>query len=381
MKKAVLLSVALSFVLSGCWDLKSVQEINYATALGIDYIDGKYCVYTQLVNFASTSKQEGSNVTKAQQWIGTGRGESVLEAVSEMYKASQQPTMWSHLKVVVLSERVLEIGVHELKDSVFRFREIRYAPWVYGTKDPIDSLFALTGMFGKPALSTILEEPQGIVEQLTWFEPIRLQQLVYTSQEPAGTVMLPCITVSDRAWKKESKPVDMLTVSGAYALHKGKNQGYFPDKTLQGLIWMNRHVSRYSVAIKQGDRFVGTVSLSRPKANFIRRIDHGTPKLSISVTMDGYISELKNPIALDDLIMRARQTVEQDIRATFEHGVSKHADIYNLEEEIYRKDNETWKGWGKNENSPINANTLDKIAVRIKIKHSGTYRMNEPGVK
>lgn len=379
-KRAVLLLLLLltgCFFLSGCWDIKTIQGVNYVTALGIDYADGQYTVYTQLINFASTSKQEGAQISKTEQWVGKGKGVSVLEAINDMYQASQQPTMWSHVIAVVLSERVLDKGIAEIKDSLFRFREIRYVPWAFGTSEPIDSLFSQTGMFGKPAIHTVLEEPQNITKQLSWFRPVRLQQLVYTAQEPAGTIMLPCITVAKRTWSEKGRPQELLTVNGAYALYKGENKGYFPNESLKGLVWTNPKTTRYSVAVKREGQFVGTVSLAKPKIQIVRRFEKGVPRLSISVSVKGYLSEQMQPIAPDELSKLASQTIERDIRATYGAGMLKKTDLFSLEEEVYRKNIRFWKTWENAGNSPLKADNLEKVTVRIKIKHSGTYRMEE----
>jgi len=79
-----------------------------------------------------------------------------------MYKASQQLTMWSHVLAVVLSQRALDKGIAEIKNSLFRFRDIRYVPWVFGTNEPIDSLFSKTGMFGKSAMNSPRSKLRGI---------------------------------------------------------------------------------------------------------------------------------------------------------------------------------------------------------------------------
>lgn len=46
-------------LLTGCWDSKEVQSINFITAIGIDYADNQYTTYAQLIDFSSIAKQEG----------------------------------------------------------------------------------------------------------------------------------------------------------------------------------------------------------------------------------------------------------------------------------------------------------------------------------
>jgi len=235
---------------------------------------------------------------------------------------------------------------------------------------------ASCGEFDPQRLNTILEDPQNITRQLSWFRPVRLQQLVYTAQEPAGTIMLPCITVTKRTWSKKDKPQEMLTVSGAYAIYKGKNKGYFPDESLKGFVWTNPEMTRHSVAVKKEGQFIATVTLVKPKIKIVRRFEQGVPRLSISVRIKGHISEQKQPITPGELSDLASQTIERDIRATYNAGVLRKTDIFDLEEEVYRKNNRLWKKWENAGNSPLQPDNLEKVTVRIQIKHSGTYRMD-----
>lgn len=45
--------------LTGCWSRYEVQNMNYATAVGIDYINDKYTVFVQLLDFTTVAKLEG----------------------------------------------------------------------------------------------------------------------------------------------------------------------------------------------------------------------------------------------------------------------------------------------------------------------------------
>ena len=68
MKRILMLLSMLSLLLSGCWDNKEVQDINYITALGIDYKDNKYIIYVQMLDFATIAKQESSKPTEKRQF-------------------------------------------------------------------------------------------------------------------------------------------------------------------------------------------------------------------------------------------------------------------------------------------------------------------------
>nr|WP_231571358.1 hypothetical protein [Paenibacillus sp. VKM B-2647] len=72
--------IALLVITTGCWNIKEIQNISYATAIGFDYRDGKYIVYLQLIDFSSVAKLEGQQKSReAPVWVGKGTGASFTE--------------------------------------------------------------------------------------------------------------------------------------------------------------------------------------------------------------------------------------------------------------------------------------------------------------
>jgi len=63
MKKKIIIlsSLATSLLLSGCWDVYEAQRMYYVDGLGIDYKDGQYVIYMQLINFTNVAKFEYPN--------------------------------------------------------------------------------------------------------------------------------------------------------------------------------------------------------------------------------------------------------------------------------------------------------------------------------
>lgn len=133
-RKFVLIAACMAVLLSGCWDAKEPQSVNFVTALGIDYVKGEYTIYAQVLAFGDISKQESSaNTEETQVWIATGKGETISKALMSIYPASQQMTLWTHVKAIVFSKSLLNSNLSECLNSLLRSSELRYTPWVYGT--------------------------------------------------------------------------------------------------------------------------------------------------------------------------------------------------------------------------------------------------------
>lgn len=50
-------------------DMKEIQNLNFATALGVDFKDGKYQLYVQLVGLDSVAKTEGEKVKRKHMYL------------------------------------------------------------------------------------------------------------------------------------------------------------------------------------------------------------------------------------------------------------------------------------------------------------------------
>ena len=102
----------LLLVLPGCWNSKDIQTMDYATAIGVDYQDGKYITYVQFLNFSIVGRNENVQVGKAfPNWIARGEGETLSQSLSSIYATSQMRVFWGHVKAIVCSESLLKHGI------------------------------------------------------------------------------------------------------------------------------------------------------------------------------------------------------------------------------------------------------------------------------
>ncbi|SFK13254.1 hypothetical protein SAMN05518846_1099 [Brevibacillus centrosporus] len=65
--------LVLLFFLSGCGNSRDIQNLAYVTALGVDYVNGKYVSYVQVLNFSNIARSVDSVLGKPVPiWIGVG---------------------------------------------------------------------------------------------------------------------------------------------------------------------------------------------------------------------------------------------------------------------------------------------------------------------
>ncbi|MGG6310241.1 Ger(x)C family spore germination protein [Paenibacillus macerans] len=371
--------LALILVLTGCWDLKEAQNVNFVTALGVDYDDGRYVIYAQLLDFAEIAKQEGTVETgNAKVWIGKGEGKTVTEALNSLYPASQQRTLWTHVRAIVFSQALLDKHLKGALNGLIRSRDLRYTPWVFGTDKDIPTVFSSVSLLNESVLNSLLLEPKEIFRQYSFAEPIRLIKFMDGVKEPAVTALLPQISWTDEVWEENGEPVPQVKLTGAYAIAEGRNRGVVDQTMLQGARYVSfKRMSKYPLTLTLNDGSPVTLSIGSPKRD-IRIGKGGTGNdVRIRVRLKAYITEIgaSSRATAADISALAAKKIEEDIRRSFAAAKSKNIDIYNLEEKLYRYDQARWKRICAGGKPCISRLGLEEVNAEVEIAHSTSYKL------
>ncbi|MGI2298158.1 Ger(x)C family spore germination protein [Paenibacillus sp. GXUN7292] len=367
--------LAVLLLLTGCWDIKDLQTINYITSVGLDYKDGKFIIYAQMLDFTSIAKQESGKVGQPpQQWVGKGTGETINLAINDLYSTMQQKTLWSHITSIVVSRAYLEQETTRMTDTFFRFRDIRYTPWVYGTHDSIEQLFSAPGFFNLTTLSTILNEPMENYEQSSFILPIKYVEFISEAREPDKTILLPSISLNKEQWKKNEKNERKIIINGVFAIQNQSLKGWFGRESLNGSRWMETETIRSPLSIKENGKINTVISMGKPDIDIKFQNSKDQPRFSITININGNIIESIDSLSESELVEKAQKQIEKEVRSTYEAGLKKNADLYSLKHVLYRKHHFTWKQLRAKDQILLSQDSLQNIYVNVKLTHSGMLR-------
>lgn len=375
--KLIFLFLSIGLPLTGCWDVKSLQDVNYFTGIGIDYSDNKYKVYVQQLDFANVAKSEGGGKSDkpATIWIGSAEGKSISQAIIELYQTTQQTVFWGHLNAVVLSENALKHGeLLGVIDSLIRYPEIRYTPWVYGTKADISDLFTTKPFFNLSPINSILHSPETNYNQRPIIAPMRLSKFIREMREPGQTALLPSLNVSDQTWKRDDKPDPKLEIDGIFAIRNTDYTSWLTYKELLGIRWLVNKTQGSRITLNQGDQTIAELKLSKPKSKVRVDMVNGKPVFKVDVQVSAAIIELWEMRSEVDLEQLACQNIAEQIRATLRSGISKKVDLLNLEHDFYRKKYKDWNKLTSSGKFPLMPIILGEVKVSVTIVQSGMYK-------
>ncbi|CAG7627748.1 Ger(x)C family spore germination protein [Paenibacillus allorhizosphaerae] len=373
-KSAVAL-LLVPLLMTGCWDIKHVQDINYVAAIGIDYADGKYHVYVQMLDFSSVAKMEtGKPTAPVPVWIGKGSGDNPLHALDDLYQTSQLRIFYGQVNAVVVSESLIKKGIDDFEEMLRRHFELRYTPWVFGSSMPIDQLFAVTAFFNLSPLITLLHQPRESYKQNSVIAPISMREFYASYREPGKTTQLPSLTITDQYWKRDKKAQDVLQISGIYVLQNKKFKGWIEKNRIPGLRWVDPRTRRAPLIIQaEGKAQVG-IALESPKVEITFHTTNDLVTYGIEVMFEGQI--LYNTKSYPEAMIEqeAAERVRMEIVQTYQEGLKDKADLLQLEHALYRKKNREWKKLHERNGITLKPDSLKDVRVTVKLNNSGKIK-------
>lgn len=356
-------------------DIVEIENLNYATAIGVDYKDDQYYVYIQTLGLSSLAKSEGDQKTPPEAYVSETSGKSFVDAFFKAYYTAQEKILWAHVTSIVFSEAALEKGLGGVFDGLTRYYEFRPTPWIFGTKDSIRDILSTHGFFSQNSIKTILHNPNSTYEQSSTIRPIRLNQFAREFFDPGCTTYIPSLTINKKQWKKNNKKEEKVEIDGAFFLHGQEYKRYFPFKKIKGLRWVFPETVRASILIPydENPEFIAVLKSQRVR---IRSERHGDEiRFTLIYSAKGNVANrMKNTVgSVFEMEKLVSEWVIAEVRQLYELGVEYDIDFLNLEHELYRKYNRQWKEMiAKGHESFLRDNRLKSIQANINLEHSGS---------
>ncbi|RIX60467.1 Ger(x)C family spore germination protein [Paenibacillus nanensis] len=378
--KAAIASAVFALLLSGCWDLKDLQEVNYVRALGFDLKGKEFIVYAQMLDFSSIAKAEGGKGQQAPAWIGIGRGETLTDAFSDVYRTAQLRLFYGHVSAIVIGEKLLENRdkLKEIYEVLSRYFEIRYTPWIFGTAQPVDKLLAVTSLFSFSQNVTVMHQPQETYKQRSFIRPITMRQFNVDLREPGKTTLLPSLAVSENSMKRGEKSTGMLEMNGAYIINsKDQYRGWVSYETIKGIPWVEPETIRAPVILKSKGEIEASLFLERPKIKIKPHIENGLATYTMRVELTGNMTEMVKPMTESDIERKAEEEVRREILSVFREGLKRKADLLQLEQALYRQNVREWKRLSSQGLAEPKADSLKDVKVIVKVNRTGKTKSRD----
>ncbi|MEK4759661.1 Ger(x)C family spore germination protein [Viridibacillus sp. FSL E2-0187] len=367
-KRILIIAVILSALLSGCWDVDEPERMLYIHGVGVDFKDGEYEVYAQIIDFTNTAKTEQPVTNPVQSEVGNAKGKTIDEAIFKLYHSIDQKVFWGFFSFIIFSEEALKDGrANPIIDNFLRYRETRYQIWMYGTNDSIQDLLLATPIINKALILSKLGDPENSYEQESFIKPINFRELIIGLNEPNHEMAIPFISVN-KHWETEQKETNTISLSGVGLLSPKEFKGYLPADKIRGLQWMTKETKRgeVTVQIDSNDSVEFTVVVDKLKVKVKPIVRKNDVKFDVDIKMNVTVSEFHGDVSSDEIRREVIKEVEKEIRGTYEEALNHNTDIYRLSEYLYRKDFKAWKKLQKDGKVALTEHSIQNIKVEIR---------------
>ncbi len=183
MKKIIIMLISI-FLLSGCADYVEINDLAIISGIAIDYENDLYKLTAQLIENDKESKVV----------VLTTASSSIDEAMSEISKLSNKELFISHLKVLILSDRLIKEN-KDFYDYFLRSSKSKMNFYTYiASKDEISSIFKIYSDKNSSSiyLDKMMDFNQNIFSSST---PLKFIDMIYNKYEYGINNVYPTITI------------------------------------------------------------------------------------------------------------------------------------------------------------------------------------------
>ncbi|QJC51537.1 Ger(x)C family spore germination protein [Paenibacillus albicereus] len=372
----LLLLAALSFCLpiSGCWDEIDLTEQGYVSAIGVDYRDGFYEIYAQLMQFASIAKTD-SQTKETQVWVGSGRGRSVLGAIADLQRSAQFVLNLEHQKVLLVHERAMP-HMEDILDANNRQRASRYTSFVFGTKEPIEELFKSSTFFGHSHLMSTLYNPKAQYEQRSYIRPLSMQEMVRHLHEKGFTALLPSLGMTKADWSNANQRLNVQQYDGLFAFTQKRFMTFMPLSRTSGMRWLDPRFKQFTLEVmKEGkeEETIATVTIDGVHPRYRLVSDgEGSLKYRIELGLKGHVVELNAPIDAAIIEKGVEEQIRLDVEKTYAYGYAQGVDLFLILEDLYRNHLREWQEWQRSGSRLAKPEDVE-VKVKFDLVHTGKF--------
>ncbi|MGN7388909.1 Ger(x)C family spore germination protein [Sporosarcina sp. SAFN-015] len=356
----------MPIALFGCWDNNEPERMLYINGIGIDYKNGQYELYAQIINFANTAKSEQpTNNETIQAEVGHATGKTIDEAISQLYLTVDQKVFWGHLSYLVFSEGALkEVKLSPVIDLFIRYRETRYQIWVYATKDPVEEILLLRPVINKAITLSKLGDPENSFEQESFIKPTNIRELLIQMNEPNHEAKIPLITVKDN-WVSIKETIKAPYLAGAGIVTPDIFKGFIEGDKARGIRWMSNDTVRSEITVQTESGNHISLVVENIKVKIEPVIVNGTAKFDIDVYGEGTIDIITDSATPNEIEQLVKKEMEKQIVTTYEEALQKDADIFRLSEQLYRKNIKEWKRLHEEGKVELTKDSIRNITITI----------------
>lgn len=368
MKKVILL-IFLTFICTGCYNYKELNELGIVSAMGISKDGDLYNLDIQLVNVLDSEK---SGLNKSPITVISGQGETIFEAARSMNRKTSKVFFLADVDYVFLDQSVLNDGLDEIMD--FLIRDTRLSlNFLVVTSTENKSLDILSSIshFDTNSANNLYDAIMNSETRYGGINSLHVRELINNYYAKGKYTIFPNVYIKDTSKSSEN---DSLEDSKSESYVEVKNMVFFKDKEAieltdeetKGVNFLRNKIKNATLTIEcDGGYFTIETLESKMKLKSKLNIDQLNVKGNVGaeIVYYGCKDNLDNADVLKSISKKAEKEVESYITKAFNKSKKYNYDFLGLGNYIY-KNNYKYFDF---ENKDWNKDGLNKLNLKYNI--------------
>lgn len=368
MKKVILL-IFLTFICTGCYNYKELNELGIVSAMGINKDGDLYNLDIQLLNVLDSEK---SGLNKSPITVISGQGETIFEAARSMNKKTSKVFFLADVDYVFLDQSVLNDGLDEIMD--FLIRDTRLSlNFLVVTSTENKSLDILSSIshFDTNSANNLYDAIMNSETRYGGINSLHVRELINNYYAKGKYTIFPNVYIKDT---RKSSENDSLEDSKSESYVEVKNMVFFKDKEAieltdeetKGVNFLRNKIKNATLTIEcDGGYFTIETLESKMKLKSKLNIDQLNVKGNVGaeIVYYGCKDNLDNADVLKSISKKAEKEVESYITKAFNKSKKYNYDFLGLGNYIY-KNNYKYFDF---ENKDWNKDGLNKLNLKYNI--------------
>lgn len=357
-----------AFLLAGCWDRlePDVLGIISVAAFDLEPESGLFKVYVQLANplGGSTQQQSGGGAGggggqgKSPIWALEATGRTIYEAFKNMEVISTRRLQWSHVEIILFSEKLAREGLRGVLDFIDREREIRLIARPFVVQGDLRRLLEAEFPLEQVGGTGISKQYFSVRRETSFTSDISsVREFFRHLSLPGLEAALPRLAVLEEKEMKKEGPSGTLNparISGAAVFRGDKLVGFLDEKETAGYMWLEGKVQHHFLVLKcpGAEEDLLTVEIFEASARILPEIEDEKVRFKAFINAKGIVHDFTCadfPLEqefIEALNRRLATAIRLEVNAALEKARELQADIFGLGNILYRTRNKDWKRLG-----------------------------------
>lgn len=379
MKKIILL-IFLTFICTGCYNYKELNELGIVSAMGISKDGDLYNLDIQLLNVLDSEK---SGLNKSPITVISGQGETIFEAARSMNKKTSKVFFLADVDYVFLDQSVLNDGLDEIMD--FLIRDTRLSlNFLVVTSTENKSLDILSSIshFDTNSANNLYDAIMNSETRYGGINSLHVRELINNYYAKGKYTLFPNVYIKDTSKSSEN---DSLEDSKSESYVEVKNMVFFKDKEAieltdeetKGVNFLRNKIKNATLTIEcDGGYFTIETLESKMKLKSKLNIDQLNVKGSVGaeIVYYGCKDNLDNAGVLKSISKKAEKEIESYITKAFNKSKKYNYDFLGLGNYIYKNNYKYFdfenKNWNKDGLNKLNL----KYNIDVSLYKQGNLR-------